>query len=1299
MKTFRRCISLLLLLFLTTNSTTLRGKPNRQRVESNFIQTQTYNKPSLTDITKTLSSTMSTMLNTGKAVSSKLLSEAHHIETFQSHKHHKEIHLKLKTIRSELNTTKEKLQKVIQHRDSLQVKLNQMRAKHNSTVQQLTHNLTTQVERFDNLSIAANLTVDPINGSVVTIPNVTIPIPAPHKLVNRSDCEAPCPCDDLGFSLCECCGSSFPTAIEAKQQAENTEHLVTTTSVGLRSMKHKAEKLEKQCKSETSTVKDATHHLKMLQTALKEAQQSLLEYQRINKSNNANFHGSKRGMASSDIQSYIKSSKHQVLIVDIKMNETQQKLNVATTVAHGTCKQWKTAHQEFSSAILLTRNAKVNQVRTELNAQLDSEKRNVQHQKEAKILATKSMNRFNLTMLPLLHTMTSNIQEEALNGVIPASIFGLMETSKDIQKGNMLDILNGDCIVFDPHQKVNISILDLFLKNVQESTLEIQNSIHSLDQSIAKKSANEQSSRQQRASLHHLRTVMSGNVVRTNCKDWCGPRIFQKGLDSTCAFIKCSGCDQCTGAHVSSSGLMDIARNMSDIAHQYQEGRLKDHELEQMAELKHTPFVEEPVPVVDVEDEKDEDEDQKPTTKINNQTSSTTNTSTKPTKPSTITIKLNMPDVKASNFEQDANIEEIDAIAGIKYEEKVPLQTKTNKTNSSIPLAVPSAPENIDVNATKKEKQIQTEAQKILYSTPPLLIGQTWSKLRKQGQADTSLLKGVLDTVNHALKSTKINLDVAVHDYCDALNHHVLLDLENNFIKEQFHNGALQKGRSNQSAPVMASKPVSALRQIVTDILLHSRNGTNGSTNHFQTLKTEMNSNSNSSSSKKTTDSIFYMLVPTAMSSNKEPLTDNNVSTLISAKNDAMSTARGYVAHYYREIRRLETKTLMLMKAKENGWQTYSEEILLQHMHLNKRHVPTTTDLVSASITTASIAMDDLANALSEKMQATLADRTDDPQQSRLVQEANQKYIRAKHQASITEAKVIQNKQKVRTQLSTFVRSKIFTCAEKTQKRFTKVIHARVALAHSRAMAAARRAAEARARLLRPKRNATFNNTTKNSTKKIKQETIETVRETLVRLLRVALVDVMHATNVTSRKAASERADELQIRLSEMDELVNARERVSNATATRASAGSKGNETAIEAADYQIEKALQHLSAVILKQRLRKNPIKPVHDPLEMMFMNKCMGNHTTLQLQNATRDMVTNTTVVSLHKLVVAKNNNKLQKRICRLKLQIKTQMNVLKKTTDAEDRTDIKNEIKILAHKISLLTRTNIETSKIIL
>ena len=68
-----------------------------------------------------------------------------------------------------------------------------------------------------------------------------------------------------------------------------------------------------------------------------------------------------------------------------------------------------------------------------------------------------------------------------------------------------------------------------------------------------------------------------------------------------------------------------------------------------------------------------------------------------------------------------------------------------------------------------------------------------------------------------------------------------MLDLENNFIKEQFHNGALQKGRSNQSAPVMASKPVSALRQIVTDILLHSRNGTNGSTNHFQTLKTEMN--------------------------------------------------------------------------------------------------------------------------------------------------------------------------------------------------------------------------------------------------------------------------------------------------------------------------------------------------------------------------------------------------------------------------------------------------------------------------
>jgi hypothetical protein len=283
------------------------------------------------------------------------------------------------------------------------------------------------------------------------------------------------------------------------------------------------------------------------------------------------------------------------------------------------------------------------------------------------------------------------------------------------------------------------------------------------------------------------------------------------------------------------------------------------------------------------------------------------------------------------------------------------------------------------------------------------------------------------------------------------------------------------------------------------------------------------------------------------------------------------------------------------------------------------------------------------------------------------------------------------------------VRNNIFQCAAKTQKRFTKVIHARVALAHKRAMEAAKKAADARTQLLHLIRNTTkMSNSTTNKTKVAPVATIETERQTLVRLLHESLEKVMHASNSTSRKVASERADELQLRLSEFDELVAAREAVANSTAIRASAGSTGNQTAIDQADVAVQAALLQLSNVLARIRERKFPHKNSttnHTDIEMKFMKQCMGNDTKIGLDNATSQVVATPTTKSVRKLVIAKNKMQTKKRVCRLKLQIKSAMKMLKKTKEEEDRLDIKKEIKALAHKIAMLLKTNAVKSQTIL
>jgi hypothetical protein len=85
-------------------------------------------------------------------------------------------------------------------------------------------------------------------------------------------------------------------------------------------------------------------------------------------------------------------------------------------------------------------------------------------------------------------------------------------------------------------------------------------------------------------------------------------------------------------------------------------------------------------------------------------------------------------------------------------------------------------------------------------------------------------------------------------------------------------------------------------------------------------------------------NAVFYMLVPKVVDDEKEPVDAKNISILTSSSNGAISGARQYVAHYYSEIRTLERRTLMLMEAKENSWETYVEEYLLQTTRRRSRN-------------------------------------------------------------------------------------------------------------------------------------------------------------------------------------------------------------------------------------------------------------------------------------------------------------------------------------------------------------------------
>ena len=294
---------------------------------------------------------------------------------------------------------------------------------------------------------------------------------------------------------------------------------------------------------------------------------------------------------------------------------------------------------------------------------------------------------------------------------------------------------------------------------------------------------------------------------------------------------------------------------------------------------------------------------------------------------------------------------------------------------------------------------------------------------------------------------------------------------------------------------------------------------------------------------------------------------------------------------------------------------------------------------------------------------------------------------------------VIAAKQKARHDMTLGVRNTIFACAAQTQSRFTHIIHQRVALAHARAVEKARLARAARLHAFAPVAPV---NSTKNITKNVTVPRLESERQTLVRLLKEAMNDVVNARTTNARNEASARADDLRIRLEELDELVEARNAVSNGTESRASAGTSGNQTMIEHAEAVVNDALHNLSIVLARQYARRHPkpkIRKNHTDPTILFMKKCMGNDTHTRLANATQQVFDVPTTQSIHELVVAKSAMRTKKRVCRLKYQIKTAMVILKKTTDKDDRKDIKSEIKSLAHKIAMLTNADQQKAKQIL
>ncbi len=251
-------------------------------------------------------------------------------------------------MQSKMSVLQTKLRHAQNKSDVLKSEIDHSNWHHRNQIANLRNNITLQMRRLQNASGATKNATDGKLALVAHSKKVLL-----HEPINRSICISPCPCDDLGFSLCECCAMrpnpvSIPAA-QAKEQADEAK--VTTTYSALRELKHRSHNLEDQCRTEREASDDAHRRSVVLGVALSEAVTTLSQYRRMlatpAETSHAEF-GDERGSA---VQKYVVSSMAHIASIKKEQNVTLKRLAIATERAQIVCQKWDVAHKMFVTAV------------------------------------------------------------------------------------------------------------------------------------------------------------------------------------------------------------------------------------------------------------------------------------------------------------------------------------------------------------------------------------------------------------------------------------------------------------------------------------------------------------------------------------------------------------------------------------------------------------------------------------------------------------------------------------------------------------------------------------------------------------------------------------------------------------------------------------------------------------------------------------------------------------------------------------------------------------------------------------
>lgn len=262
----------------------------------------------------------------------------------------------VRRIKSKMRVMQTNLRHARNESETLKSRMDHIRWRHQKHVAILRQNISLQMLRLRNISD----TVRNASGGNLSLAARSIALPPP-KPINRSRCDSPCPCDDLGFSLCECCAlHATPLSIpDAQAKEQSDESKVTTTYSALRELKHRSHKLEEQCRVEREASEDAHRRSVMLGVALSEAATTLSQYRRMlaTPTETSGEMGSDKG--NNAVQGYVLSSMSHIASIKKDQNATLKSLAIATEHAHHVCHKWDTAHKMFVAAMKHVRRAPV----------------------------------------------------------------------------------------------------------------------------------------------------------------------------------------------------------------------------------------------------------------------------------------------------------------------------------------------------------------------------------------------------------------------------------------------------------------------------------------------------------------------------------------------------------------------------------------------------------------------------------------------------------------------------------------------------------------------------------------------------------------------------------------------------------------------------------------------------------------------------------------------------------------------------------------------------------------------------